>query len=71
MARPTLDDMLISIAKKMKSEREAFNEIGECFVCGCFQDPVDVAADLDGSRLWVTMCCEQVRMHKTQRPATV
>jgi len=55
----------------MKSEREAFNEIGECLVCGCFQDPVDVAADLDGSRLWVTMCCEQVRMHKTQRPATV
>ena len=63
MARPTLDDMLKSIANKICGSREAHAAIATCKICGDVQEPVDTGTDVDGTRLWVTFCCGKTQTY--------
>jgi len=63
MARPTLDDMINSIAKKICGSREAYSAIATCKSCGEIQEPVDTGTDIDGTRMWVTYCCGKAQTY--------
>ena len=61
--RPTVDDMILSIARKMSASVIAARAIEKCPECGSISEPTDTGTDVDGTRLWVTMCCDKVQTY--------